>query len=96
MTIASTPSAADAPLLAFRCPKADVPHGLADAARLLLPHLERGQRIDAVALRAAMERAFGGSDAAGAWDWKTAYDACEAAAVLFLRKFGPAIHTQAG
>ena len=26
-----------------------------------------------------MERAFGGSDAEGAWDWKTAYDACEAA-----------------
>ncbi len=43
-----------------------------------------------------MERAFGGSDAAGAWDWKTAYDACEAATVLFLRKFGPAIRAQAG
>ena len=42
-----------------------------------------------------MERAFGGSDAAGAWDWKTAYDACEAATVLFLRKFGPAICAQA-
>jgi predicted RNA methylase len=95
MTIASASAAADAPLLAFRCPKADVPHGLADAARLLLPHLERGQRIDAVALRAAMERAFSGSDAAGAWDWKTAYDACEAATVLFLRKFGPAIRAQA-
>ena len=95
MTIASAPAAADAPLLALACPKADVPHGLADAARLLLPHLERGQRIDAVALRAAMERAFGGSDAAGAWDWKTAYDACEAATVLFLRKFGPAIRAQA-
>jgi protein strawberry notch len=95
MTIASASAAADAPLLAFRCPKADVPHGLADAARLLLPHLERGQRIDAVALRAAMERAFSGSDAAGAWDWKTAYDACEAATVLFLRKIGPAIRAQA-
>ncbi len=95
MTIASASAAADAPLLAFRCPKADVPHGLADAARHLLPHLERGQRIDAVALRNAMERAFGGSDAAGAWDWKAAYDACEAATVLFLRKYGPAIRDQA-
>jgi hypothetical protein len=25
-----------------------------------------------------METAFGASDATGAWDWKTAYDACEA------------------
>ena len=41
------------------------------------------------------KRAFGGSDAAGAWDWKTAYDACEAATVLFLRKFGPAMRAQA-
>lgn len=71
MTIVSAPAAIDAPLLAFACPKADVSRGLTDAARILLPHLERGQRIDAVALRAAMERAFGCSDAAGAWDWKT-------------------------
>ena len=69
--------------------------GIAEAARLLLPDLERGRRIDAATLRAAMERAFGGSDAEGAWDWKTAYDACEAATVLFLRKFGPAIRAKA-
>ena len=62
---------------------------------LLLPHLERGQRVDAAMLRAAMETAFGASDADGAWDWKTAYDACEAATVLFLRKFGPAMRAQA-
>ena len=42
-----------------------------------------------------MVSAFGGSDADGAWDWKTAYDACEAATVLFLRKFGPAMLVQA-
>src|SRR5882757_8947152 len=88
MTIVSAPAAAEAPLLAFACPIADVPHGIVDAPRLLLPHLERGERIDAIVLRAAMERAFGGSDAAGAWDWKAAYDACEAATVLFIRKFG--------
>ena len=46
-------------------------------------------------LRAAMETAFGASDADGAWDWKTAYDACEAATVLFLRKFGPAMRARA-
>ncbi len=35
------------------------------------------------------------SDADGGWDWKTAYDACEAATVLFLRKFGPAMRARA-
>ncbi|MBB4263775.1 strawberry notch-like NTP hydrolase domain-containing protein [Bradyrhizobium sp. CIR3A] len=66
------------------------------AARQLLTELERGQRIDAAVLRSAMEAAFGASDAAGVWNWKTAYDVCEAATVLFLRKFGPAIRAKAG
>jgi hypothetical protein len=65
------------------------------AARLLLPHLERGARIDAAILRAAMETAFGASDAAGVWDWKSAYEACEVATVLFLRKYGPALFRKA-
>jgi hypothetical protein len=43
-----------------------------------------------------MEAAFGASDASGAWDWKTAYDACEAATVLFLRKYGKALFRKAG
>ena len=66
------------------------------AAGLLLPHLERGQRVDAATLRGAMEAAFGASDATGAWDWKTAYDACEAATVLMLRKYGKALFRKAG
>ena len=65
------------------------------AARLILPHLERGRRVDAANLRAAMETAFAGSDADGAWDWKTAYDVCEAATILFVRKFGPAMRSRA-
>jgi predicted RNA methylase len=65
------------------------------AARLLLPHLERGARIDAAILRASMETAFGASDAAGVWDWKSAYEACEVATVLFLRKYGPALFRKA-
>ena len=69
---------------------------IAQAARLLLPDLERGRRIDAGILRAAMESAFDASDAAGAWDWKTAYDAGEAATVLFLRKYGNALFRKAG
>ena len=56
----------------------DAPGAIIAAAQQLLPHLERGQRIDAAILRTAMEAAFGASDASGAWDWKTAYDACEA------------------
>lgn len=65
------------------------------AAHHLLGHLERGERVDAAVLRAAMEAAFGASDASGAWDWKTAYDACEVATVLFLRKFGRALFRKA-
>lgn len=65
------------------------------AAEQLLPHLEHGRRIDAAILRAAMELAFGASDATGAWDWKTAYDACEVATVLFLRKYGKALFRKA-
>ena len=68
-----------------------VADGLHRAALDLLPILERGARIDAATLRAAMTTAFGASDAAGGWDWKQAYDACEAAEILFLRRHGPAI-----
>ena len=68
---------------------------IATAAQHLLLHIERGQRIDAPVLRTAMENALGASDADGGWDWKTAYDACEAATVLFLRKFGPAMRARA-
>jgi predicted RNA methylase len=75
---------------------ADHAPALLHAAQLLLPDLERGHRIDATMLRAAMERACGGSDAEGARDWKSAYDTCEAAAVLFLRRFAGAMAARAG
>ena len=65
------------------------------AAGHLLPDLERGRTVDARCLRTAMEQAFGGTDAEGAWSWKDAYEACEAAQVLFLRKFGPAMRARA-
>ncbi|MDP2373065.1 strawberry notch family protein [Reyranella sp.] len=95
MSNLSLSAATQAPLRPFPCASADLPAGIAAAAHLLLPHLERGGRIDAVIVRTAMEHAFGGSDAVGAWDWKTAYDACEAATVLFMRKFGPVIRARA-
>ena len=88
----AAPAAAPLPLGPNRKPAA----AIFTAAGLLLPHLECGKRVDAAALRAAMETAFGASDSTGAWDWKTAYDACEAAIVLFLRKYGKALFSKAG
>ena len=64
------------------------------AADALVPLLSSGTAIDARALRAAMETAFRGSDADGLWVWKDAYEAAEVAAVLMLRKFGPALRRQ--
>jgi predicted RNA methylase len=61
------------------------------AAHDLLPYLESGRRLDAPVLRAAMERAFEGPDAAGLWTWPLAHEAVEAATVLFLRRHGPAM-----
>ncbi|WP_334147118.1 strawberry notch family protein [Hyphomicrobium sp.] len=85
--ISAVASAASLPL-APRTPPATA---ILAAAENLLSHLEQGHQVDAAMLRAAMETAFGASDASGAWDWKTAYDACEAATVLFLRKYGKAL-----
>ena len=73
----------------------DVAARIVAAARLILPQLERGRRIDGADLRAAMDASFAGSDVSGAWDWKSAYDACEVATVLFLRKYGPAMRERA-
>jgi predicted RNA methylase len=96
MTSTSIPVAADAaaplPIASGSVAKAAA---IAKAAQLLLLHLERGQRVDATMLRTAMESAFGVSDADGGWAWKTAYDACEGATVLFVRKFGPAMRARA-
>jgi len=58
------------------------------AAAHLLASLERGIPLDAHVLREAMTTAFEASDQHGAWLWKDAYEASEAAAVLFLRKYG--------
>ena len=61
------------------------------AAGQLLPFLEQGAPVPTARLRTVMEAAFGGTHAEGAWDWKLAYDAGEAAQVLFLRKYGAAL-----
>ena len=61
------------------------------AARSILPSIEGGRPIDSAILRAAMAGALGTTDAEGTWDWKTAYDVCEAAEILFLRRYGQTI-----
>ena len=66
------------------------------AALQLVSSLERGIPLDAHLLREAMTAAFEASDQHGAWLWKDAYEASEAAAVLFLRKYGPGILKKAG
>ena len=63
------------------------PRALLAAAAALLPRLEAGQALDAPTLRTALTRAFGGSDAQGVWVWKDAYEAAEAALVLFLKRW---------
>ena len=66
------------------------------AAQSLLPILEAGRPLDAQTLRNAMTRAFGATDAEGAWLWKDAYEAAEAAVVLFVRRYGRAMRRRAG
>ena len=58
------------------------------AATALLPGLEAGRALDAKTLRDAMTEAFGATDAEGAWVWKDAYEAAEAAVVLFMQRYG--------
>jgi len=91
MTESLVGGAASAPMRAT----AVVASSVVRAARQLLTDLERSRRIDAAVLRGAMEAAFGASDATGAWNWKTAYDACEAATVLFLKRYGAAMRAKA-
>ena len=74
----------------------DKPIRLLSAARSLLLELSRGRALTAPILRDALTAAFGGTDAEGAWVWKDAYDAAEAAIVLFLKRYGMAMRRQAG
>ena len=72
------------------------PAALIAAASALLPLLEAGRSLDAPVLRRAMTDAFGRTDAEGAWIWKDAYEAAEAALVLFLQRYGRAMRREAG
>ena len=91
---APTPATAEADIP--RSEPRSRPAALLAAATALLPVLETGRPLDASALRDAMTGAFGASDAQGAWLWKDAYDAAEAALVLFLQRYGRAMRREAG
>lgn len=67
---------------------------LLQAAHQLLPHFEQGKALNQSCVRDAMETAFGGSDASGAWVWKDGYEAGECAQILLLLKYGPVMHRQ--
>jgi protein strawberry notch len=94
-TSAASPAASPLPLFLPQAPS-DKVSGLYHAATLIAQLLGQGRAIDTRALRSAMETAFCGSDAEGAWVWKEAYEACEAAQVMFLRKFAAAMRMRAG
>jgi predicted RNA methylase len=95
LDIVSAAPAATLPLFLPQAPP-DKVSGLIHAATLLVQLLGQGRAVDSRALRSAMESAFGGSDASGAWVWKDAYEASEAAQIMFLRKFGAAMRTRTG
>ena len=84
------------PVALPQSPSPDTAAAIIAVAEALQPDLAQGFQIDALRLRLEMERAFGGSDAMGAWDWKLGYEACEVALVLFLRKFGRPLLARAG
>jgi hypothetical protein len=61
------------------------------AARALTPHLNRSRALDRKLVSGVMTTTFGASDAEGAWLWRDAYDAVEAALVLQVRRLAPQI-----
>ena len=73
-TAPDVPARPPLPALAIDPPAEPVPLSGGDAlfaaARSLLPVLEAGRPLDAATLRDAMTRAFGATDAEGAWVWK--------------------------
>ncbi len=72
------------------------PAALLAAATALLLELEVGRALDPKTLREAMSAAFGANDTQGAWVWKDAYEAAEAAMVLFIQRYGRLMRREAG
>lgn len=78
-------------LLLFADPSGDTSANILAAARALAAHLARSRPLDRRLVAAVMTTAFGASDAEGAWAWRDAYDAIEAATVLQIRRLAPQV-----
>jgi len=91
--VTSTPAVTRtaAPIVTPSSSPAESAAAIHQTAIRLLPFLEQGEPVTAAALRKVMTDGFGGTDAQGYWVWKDAYEVLEAAQVLFLRRYGPAI-----
>ena len=70
-------------------PEQNRPGQLIAAARTLSTALPMGMQVTKPRIKAAMNAAFGGTDAEGAWQWRDAWNACEIALSLHLLRFGP-------
>ena len=68
---------------------------LFSAADTLTRVLARGEALATDVLRDALVHAFGDTDANGAWNWRDAYEAAEAAVVLFLHRFAAPMRRKA-
>ena len=75
----------------FADPSGDTSANILAAARALAAHLARSRPLDRRLVAAVMTTAFGASDAEGAWAWRDAYDAIEAATVLQIRRLAPQV-----
>jgi hypothetical protein len=69
------------------------PYGeaLVAAARALSTSLPMDMAVTKPRIKSAMIKAFGGSDAEGAWSWRDAWNACEVAMSMHLLRFGPVL-----
>ena len=65
--------------------KVDKATAIYEAAQVFADVLAGGAVLKSGIIRQAMDNAFAGTDAAGAWIWKDAYEAAEVAAVLCLK-----------
>ncbi|EJL35977.1 hypothetical protein PMI01_01144 [Caulobacter sp. AP07] len=81
----------NASLPLFAASSADASANLLAAARALAAQLNRSRPLDRKLIARVMTTAFGGADVDGAWTWREAYDAVEAALVLQIRRMAPQV-----